>query len=219
MGQISIFTKEQKIIFDGITGNEFISRNFYFTGGTALSVFHLKHRYSDDLDFFTDHQFDTQPVFNLMNSLKNKYHFNFQTETIEKVNMYYLQFSNKKELKIDFNYYPYKRIEKGEVINGITIDSLLDIAVNKLLTINQRTDIKDFIDFYYLEPLFGIWDLIVGVKVKFQFELEPWLLSSDLLKIEDFTVLPRMIKPVSLPALKKFYRELAKKVAKKVVVK
>ena len=26
---------------------------FYLTGGTALSRFHLNHRYSDDLDFFT----------------------------------------------------------------------------------------------------------------------------------------------------------------------
>lgn len=27
---------------------------FYLTGGTALSAFYLKHRKSNDLDFFTD---------------------------------------------------------------------------------------------------------------------------------------------------------------------
>lgn len=31
---------------------------FYLTGGTALSRFHLEHRYSDDLDFFT-HEINT----------------------------------------------------------------------------------------------------------------------------------------------------------------
>jgi predicted nucleotidyltransferase component of viral defense system len=27
---------------------------FYLTGGTALGRFYLNHRYSEDLDFFTD---------------------------------------------------------------------------------------------------------------------------------------------------------------------
>lgn len=217
MGQVSIFTREQKIIFDGITKNQYIAQNFYFTGGTALSVSYLQHRYSEDLDFFCDHQFDSQIVLNLMNSLKDKYHFHFQAESIENVHMYFIQFPNKKELKVDFNYYPYKRIEKGAVEDGIMIDSLLDIAVNKLLTINQRADVKDFVDFYFLEPKFGIWDLIVGVRVKFGLELEPWLLSSDLLKIEDFDILPRMVKPLKMEDLKKFFRMKAQEVAKKVI--
>lgn len=31
-----------------------IQSDFFFTGGTALSVCYLQHRYSDDLDFFTE---------------------------------------------------------------------------------------------------------------------------------------------------------------------
>jgi predicted nucleotidyltransferase component of viral defense system len=35
-------------------GNSSLSDAFFLTGGTALSAFFLKHRYSEDLDFFTD---------------------------------------------------------------------------------------------------------------------------------------------------------------------
>lgn len=217
MGQISHLTSEQKIIFDGISKNKFISDNFYFTGGTALSEFYLHHRYSEDLDFFTDKSFDHQHVFFMMETLKKKHRFTFRSEAVANVYMFYIQFSPRAELKVDFNYYPYKRIENAVIKNNLRIDSLLDISVNKLLTITQRNDVKDFVDFYYLEPKFGVWDLMVGVRVKFGLEIDPWFLSSDFLKIDDFPVLPRMIKPLALETLKKFFREKAREVGKTAV--
>lgn len=39
----------------------------------------------------------------------------------------------------------------------------------------------------------------------------------EFLKIEDFTLLPKMIKPLTLDQLKSFFRVLAKKLGKKVV--
>ena len=35
-----------------------IDTKFYLTGGTALSRFYLNHRYSEDLDFFTNRDTD-----------------------------------------------------------------------------------------------------------------------------------------------------------------
>lgn len=64
MGQDSILTKKQKDILDEISRYKEISQRFYFTGGTALSEIFLKHRYSDDLDFFTPDKFETQSIFN-----------------------------------------------------------------------------------------------------------------------------------------------------------
>ncbi len=49
MGKIQFISREQKIILDEIDKEEYLSSNFYFTGGTALSSFYLHHRYSDDL--------------------------------------------------------------------------------------------------------------------------------------------------------------------------
>lgn len=217
MGQISIITPEQKIILDGIAKNDFLRENFYFTGGTALSAFYLQHRYSEDIDFFSEKKFDSQIIISFMEDLGGKHGFKFRSETIESVNMFYLDFPGKPTLKIDFNYYPFKRVRKSILKEGVYIDSLLDIAIDKLMTIVQRSDVKDFVDFYFLEPRFGVWDLLEGVKIKFGQEQELYLLASDFLKIEDFETLPKMIKPLTLDELKRFFREKAKEVGKKAV--
>ena len=51
MEKMSILTPTQKQILDQIGKSQFITSNFYFTGGTVLSEFYLKHRFSEDLDF------------------------------------------------------------------------------------------------------------------------------------------------------------------------
>ncbi|MEW5692252.1 MAG: nucleotidyl transferase AbiEii/AbiGii toxin family protein [Candidatus Hydrogenedentota bacterium] len=35
---------------------KFFTQKFYLTGGTALSEFYLKHRISEDLDFFCENE-------------------------------------------------------------------------------------------------------------------------------------------------------------------
>ncbi|MCL4382425.1 MAG: nucleotidyl transferase AbiEii/AbiGii toxin family protein [Patescibacteria group bacterium] len=217
MGQISILTPEQKTILDGIRTNDFIRENFYFTGGTALSEFYLHHRYSEDIDIFSEKKFDPQIIISFMDSLSEEYHFKYQVETIETVNMFFLDFGKEPFLKIDFNNYSYKRVEKSILQDGIYVDSLLDIAINKLSTIIRRTDIKDFVDLYYLEPQFGLWDLIEGVRIKFHQEIEAYNLSSDFLKVEDFETLPKMIKPLTLDKIKNFFREKAKELGRTAV--
>lgn len=217
MGKISILTKEQRILLDGLKGDPFIAKTFYFTGGTALSEYYLHHRYSEDIDLFSETPFDTQFVFSAMSSLQKTYGFSYRSEHVATVYMFYIEFPQKPMFKIDFNHYAYKRLEPGTLSDGLSIDSLLDIAVNKLLTVTQRNDVKDFVDVFFLEPKFGMWDLIQGVKVKFHIEVEPWLLATDLLKVEDFTALPKMIAPLSLITLKQFFRQKAKALAKKSV--
>jgi len=43
----------QQEVLDDISKIEVIAKNFFLTGGTALSVFYFHHRVSDDLDFFS----------------------------------------------------------------------------------------------------------------------------------------------------------------------
>ena len=218
MGQMSIITPEQKLILDQIRQTEFIKNQFYFTGGTALSEFYLQHRYSEDLDFFSENDFDYKEILSLLKEWAEKFHFVFRSDPKKVVKMFYLKFENGNGFKIDFGYYPYKRVEKGLGKDGLTIDSLLDIAINKLSTVNQRSSVKDFVDLYYLFNEFTIWDLIEGVKIKFRQELDPWLLSSDLAYVvEEFEEMPRMIKPLTLDELKNFFREKAKELGRLAV--
>ncbi|MBI3485714.1 nucleotidyl transferase AbiEii/AbiGii toxin family protein [Candidatus Daviesbacteria bacterium] len=214
MGKISILTQNQQIILNQLSLSEYL-KEFYLTGGTALSAFYLKHRYSDDLDFFSERKFDNKIIFTLMEMWSKKCNFKFSSNFAEVNYMFNLIFDKNSELKVDFAYYPYKRIEKRDIINGVEVDSLTDIAVNKLLVVTQRSEVKDFVDLYFLLRDFSVWDLIEGVKVKFKKEIDPFILAADFLKIEDFDFLPRMIKPLEIDLLKEFYRKLSKELGVK----
>lgn len=214
MGKISILTKEQNIILAEVRKNSFLQQ-FYFTGGTALSAFYLQHRYSEDLDFFSEKKIDTEMILTFFQDLKKQYGFEFTSEFQQVVYIFLLKFNNTETLKVDFGYYPYKQLEKPTDINGIKTDSLKDIAVNKFLTITQRTTVKDFVDLYFLLEKFSVWDLIQGVRIKFGMQLEPFVLASDFLKVEDFDYLPRMIKPLKIDELKSYFRLKAKEIGKK----
>lgn len=184
-----------------------------------MSLFYLQHRQSIDLDFFTLKEVDSQVIIRIVDEWSKKYNFKYSSEFIEKIYIFYLTFSGKQKLKVDFAYYPYSRLRKGLKKQGMDIDSQFDIAVNKLMVVIQRENVKDFIDLYYLLKEFTFWDLFRGVESKFKQKLEPMLLASDFLKIEEFDFLPKMVKPLDLEKLKKYYRNLAEKIGKKGVVK
>lgn len=219
MGKISILSQEQKEILDLITKNDFFSSNFYFTGGTVLSECYLHHRYSEDLDFFSEKKFDQQVIITYMSELGKKLNFTFNSRFVEVVYKFNVFFKSGNSFKIDFAYYPYKRLDRGEKYNFMEVDSLKDIATNKFLTINQRTDIKDYVDLYFLlQNKFNIWDLLYAAQNKFkEMEFDILLIAQDLLKIENFTQLPRMINSLTIDELKIFFRLQAKNLGLKVV--
>lgn len=219
MGEISTLTKEQKIILGEVRTNEFLKSQFYFTGGTALSAFYLHHRQSEDLDFFSKDKFNNQIIFTVVEEWSKKHRFKFQARFNEVVYIFILNFQDGASLKVDFGYYPYQLLSESKIKDKIKIDSLLDIAVNKLLTIQQRTDVKDFVDLYYLLDKFTIWDLIEGVRHKFRVKMEPFLLAGDFMKVNRFENLPKMIKPLKLDKLKSFFINHAQKLGKMAVKK
>ncbi|OGK10201.1 hypothetical protein A2767_02000 [Candidatus Roizmanbacteria bacterium RIFCSPHIGHO2_01_FULL_35_10] len=214
---MSHFTPTQKLIFDKVRNSDFFRTNFYFTGGTALSEFYLQHRYSEDLDFFPEKKFGLDIVREKVSLWSKDHKFTFKAEFVEFVYIFILNFSYGTSLKLDFGYYPHQRLEKGKMFGNFAVDSLLDIAVNKLSAINQRSTVRDFVDLYFLLDKFTIWDLIEGVRVKFNQEIDYWILGADLgYTVEQFDTLPKMIKPLTLNRLKNFYRKLAKDLGKRL---
>lgn len=219
MGQIQILTAKQKKILSLVNESEYLLNSFYFTGGTALSVYHLQHRFSDDIDLFTEQPLDLNILEPLVLSWAKKMHATVTPNLVE--NILYLcmfTFEGGEQLKVDLCQYPYPRLEHGLKDGKLTIDSLFDIATNKMTTISRRATAKDFVDLYYLYPKFGFWDLSYSVENKFKMKLDKFLVSSDLLIAQEFTELPRMIKPLTLKELKLFYKNLALELAKDSVV-
>ncbi len=153
-----------------------------------------------------------------MNEWSKKLNFKFTSRFVEVVYRFDLIYTDSEQLKIDFSHYPHPKVERAsKKYKTFDVDSLLDIATNKLHTVNQRTEIKDFVDLYFLlhDDHFTIWDLFNSAEYKFrQMVFDRYLTAQDLLKVEDFAVLPKMIKPLTLKELKNFFRDLAQKLAR-----
>lgn len=218
MGKIQIITAKQKRLLLGLSASPSLREQFYFTGGTALAAYYLRHRFSEDLDFFSEKEFDQNETFRFIEAMAQREQFTFTMEAKQVVQMFFLTYPDGTSFKVDFAHYPYTRVELGVKKEGVIIDSLLDIGINKMAALVQRGEVKDFVDYYFLEKKLGFWDLREGVLVKFRMELDPILFASDLLKVEDFTAMPRMIAPLTLDQLKYFFRKRAKEIGKKALV-
>lgn len=218
MGQVkSVITPEQKLLLNEFKKDPFLSSHFYFTGGTALSLYYLQHRESIDLDFFSEEPFDPQTILAKINLWKDKFKLSVDYVVMENTHVFNITFPNKQTVKVDFVLYPYKRLKEGNIIDGITVDSKTDIAVNKLLVLQQRAEVKDFVDLYFLLQEFTLWDLIEGVRKKFKVNFDPFIVGSDLLKIEQFDYLPKMTKALTINEIKTFFIQKAKELGIKSI--
>lgn len=214
----SILTKNQVAFLTSISRHKYFADNFYLTGGTALAAFYLQHRYSEDLDFFSEHEFDILSIDVLIKQLKKPLGIvkvDFQKSYNR--NLFFLHFK-KDILKVEFTFFPFTRIEKGQKKLGITIDSFIDIAVNKLFTIYQRTYARDYIDLYCISKTknFSLNNLINKAKLKFDWHIDPIQLGSQFVKVKEAKDLPRMIKKIPEHEWQDFFITEAKKLKRKI---
>ncbi|MBI4058303.1 nucleotidyl transferase AbiEii/AbiGii toxin family protein [Candidatus Gottesmanbacteria bacterium] len=208
----TVLNLKQTSILDAFTEEPFLTGNFYFTGGTALSEVYLQHRESIDLDFFSRLQFDPQKLLNIIESWSRKYKFIIKQQFVDPTYIYICKFADNEELKIDFATYPYKQLSERVVYHErLQVDSLLDISVNKLITLTQRAEAKDYVDLFYILQHFSFWELKEGVRSKFNVELEPFTAAADFAAVETIEFLPKMLTTLTIQELKSFFLTLAKK--------
>lgn len=206
---------DRQIGFLNLAKNEpFIAGNFVLTGGTALAAYHLGHRYSEDLDFFSEKEFEILPLDIFFRKAKQKL-------TAEKVdfqqsynrNLFFLHFSDGEILKTEFTYFPFPKIKIGPKDGDLFVESKLDIAVNKLFTIYQRSVARDYIDLYLLckQEKYEMAKLLKKARVKFDWHIDPLQLGTQFLKAETAEDFPRMITELQPQKWRNFFREEAKK--------
>ena len=141
-------SKEQQTLLNELVSIGLIGDNFFLTGGTALSVFYLHHRVSEDLDFFTTNDIELGDIDEL---LKKTYLNNIITIRTSLMFLSYLIGG----IKIDFVIDPLSQNEERPHLtmiagNDIKIDTIDNISANKLTTIVSRFEIKDVVDFFYI---------------------------------------------------------------------
>ncbi|OHA02019.1 MAG: hypothetical protein A3C11_00045 [Candidatus Sungbacteria bacterium RIFCSPHIGHO2_02_FULL_49_12] len=203
-----ILTENQRAVIREVAAAPEL-RGFYLSGGTALAAYYLKHRLSDDLDFFSAENPD--PIFlrafaETVKSSVGATAVRFQR--LYERNQFFFMLPGD-ELKVEFTRYPFSQLEKLSEHDGIKIDSLRDIAANKLAALLDRFDPKDFVDLYFLLQKFDLTHIRTDTEKKFGALIDPLFLGGELAKARRIAALPKMILPLAIAELQKFYADLA----------
>ncbi len=221
MARKSILTPFQAKILKEIISNQYFQKRYYFGGGTALAEFYLHHRFSKDLDFFTDQEVFHQEILAL---LKPKFDqmdiesFEYREQAAMKI--FFFKNHGGQKIKVDFNYFPFKQINKFKVFQGFKIDSLFDLTVNKINLILTRTNIRDYMDFYFIqkEKDYSWSEIIDGIKKKYSWEIDKLNLASKLIKVDKHHDFPEMIKQFDKNKMVSYFYNQAEMLKKEVLV-
>lgn len=141
-------TPEQREVMLHMLTHPAVEQNFFLTGGTALSVFYLNHRKSNDIDMFSIGSPDLSGIdFVLKRMWAKDYLMIRKSQDFLSVLI--------KDVKVEFVIDPLSITEKRPKIlfennHYLQLDTINNIVSNKLCTLVSRTEPKDFIDFYFI---------------------------------------------------------------------
>jgi predicted nucleotidyltransferase component of viral defense system len=199
-----------------------LNESFFLTGGTALAVFYLHHRISDDLDFFSRHTLDFSEI-----DLWIRSKWKSSCAKIKEGSQFlsFLIQETKVEFVIDplSNSEPRSRIEI-EQQRFLLIDNIKNILTNKLNALVSRMEPKDFVDFYFLTKQYSDYtidelydearkkDAIFDDPPTAAFQLEEGLH----LIAENPSLLPDVKKDFDFAAFTEYYKNVAHWLYKKV---
>lgn len=148
-----------------------LSKNFALSGGSALELYYLKHRFSRDLDFFSP-RYDLEEIKNLISAFSKdigksiKLENEFVTGNRARVQFYVVLIKGSKfPLKIDFiedvffteptirkfknvPVYDVKHIYFQKIV-AITGTQLIEDSTGREVTTGRR-EVRDIVDIYYL---------------------------------------------------------------------
>ncbi len=165
-------------------------KDFWLAGGTALAL-QIGHRTSDDLDLFSQKDFDTDQ---LLEYLESTYHFR-------------LDYSARNTLRgvignlnIDLIAHQYPLAGNSITFEGIRMLSIEDISAMKLNAIaGDGTRAKDFIDIYFILKQFTLKQILDFYSTKYTSRNRFHVIKSlSWFDDIDETIWPRMILETDL---------------------
>ncbi len=215
----SILSDNQRRLLTLLSEEAGIWKTFYLSGGTALAEFYLQHRLSEDLDFFSEEEFEPEGISAVLKKIKEaagiisvRYEQSFNR------NLFFLELE-KDEIKTEFTYFPFPRIEQKKKIGNLHIDSLMDIAVNKIFTIYQKPRSRDFIDLYCIlkRESWTIADLVKKARVKFDYHIDLLQLGAQFVRAQELKDYPRILIRLDESAWQDFFIEEAKRLSPEIL--
>ena len=192
-----------------------IEKNFFLTGGTALSVFYLHHRISDDLDLFAK---DFSDLFEIGFWIKT--HWPHESVKIKEASQF-LSFLIK-DVKVDFVIDPLSTDEERiryPFENGhyLFVDTINNIVSNKFCTVVSRTEPKDYIDLFMILKSFSAIefnDIYQASRLKEAIFDDPptaaFQLETGMAFIkENPALMPTVLQKIDMKSFYAFYEKLA----------
>lgn len=219
MGQKTILKKHHQDFLELVISEPYLLDRFYWTGGTVLSEFYLQHRESEDIDLFSENQEVHLPSINKFVAIATS-----KLGASEVVHRQYLGLHTyffklpKVNLKVDFNYYPFPRLDKRKKWKKLEVDSMKDIAVNKIQTISTQARERDFVDLFFIlrKENWQLKDLIIAAKTKFDWHIDPIQLGQIFTQVVSLRDVPRMLKPFDRKEMEIFFLQKAKELEKDI---
>ncbi len=205
-----LLTPFQKKILKAFTAIE-ESTAFYLTGGTALSVFYLAHRLSEDFDLFTS----DQPLISIV---ARKFTSKLETLGIEvreirNFSSFWEAIASEgdESFKIQLAYDSPFVLEQPIEKDDLRIHSFADIAAGKLLALFGRAEERDFIDVYFIVKHGGISlaRLIELAKTKYpgldEYYLAIAFAQSEKLPDDAVQLKVNLLRPIDPKEVKAFF--------------
>ncbi|MDY9918865.1 MAG: nucleotidyl transferase AbiEii/AbiGii toxin family protein [Proteiniphilum sp.] len=173
-----------------------IFRPFYLVGGTSLSL-RLGHRKSVDIDLFTNASYGSLDFSVYENFFRNNYGY---SDCADKTNIvgfgrsYYIGETEDNNIKLDLFYHD-EIIDPCDIIDGIRITSLADVAAMKIDVISRGGRKKDFWDLHELLNTYTIPEMLKLHKQRYEYTHDR---SQIIANFVDFSAADIDIDPICL---------------------
>ena len=201
-------TPAQHQFLEALAKNE-LGALYYLSGGTALGAFHLHHRRSDDLDFFSRESIDFTAVLRFVESVADGPVIPRRVH--DRLGL--IVPMSGETLRVEFVKYDHPAIEPPTPrVGALCVDGLRDILANKLSAIIERAEPKDYADIYFLVARAGLSleQGIADTKTKFGWPSLEILLQGAFLRLDRMTAWPDLEPKVTLEEARATFRAWAK---------
>lgn len=188
-------TKLQKIVLE-LFFETSVGKKYFLTGGTALAGFYFSHRKSVDLDFFTFEDIEVGIIRKILTDIAKQTNTSLDHRVATKNFHVFFLLGRKEGLKIDFVKDQAVHFGAIKKIGNILVDSVENIGSNKITAILGRTEVKDFIDLYFIiqTKMFTFEKLFQDAKKK-DLGLSEFYFAHMLLEINNLRDFPEILVP------------------------
>lgn len=179
-------------------------------GGAALSGLYLHHRLSRDIDLFCDSREDVRDVLSHATEVSNVLGGALRVVRDGGTFVRGGLILGDEELEIDLAYEPSSPLAPRSVVDGVTVDSLVDLHANKVTCLLSRAEPRDLVDLCFLEREGLSVDEVLPAALAKDAGIDPGVLS---LLLRDFPTepLPVLLRELDVEELVAFRDELSER--------